>query len=156
MAKSKWIVDGHHYTCPNCKKTIAIVVNESDENIEFCPFCGKRMSDQRTESNFEKLLGKNGELAEERKGQVLAGALGIVRRHCKETPNKIEVIAQLFGKKPNEEFEIVTPSGKVRKVKFTTDRGLLYYDRIGNEWNKNFGFLNFLCEGKAVIDENND
>lgn len=65
--------------------------------------------------------------------------------------NKMEQVAALFGKKLNEEFEIVTPTGKVRKVKFTTDRGLLYYDRIEHEWNKSFGFLNFLCEGEAVI-----
>ena len=65
--------------------------------------------------------------------------------------NKMAEVAALFGKKLNEEFEIVTPAGKVRKVKFTTDRGLLYYDRIEREWNKNFGFLNFLCEGKAVV-----
>jgi predicted nucleic acid-binding Zn ribbon protein len=49
MTEDKWIVDGHHYTCPNCKKTIAIVVNESDEGFEFCPFCGKRMSGQTTD-----------------------------------------------------------------------------------------------------------
>lgn len=47
MAENKWVVDGHHYMCPDCKKTIAIVVNESDEGFEFCPFCGKRMSGQR-------------------------------------------------------------------------------------------------------------
>lgn len=46
MAENKWIVDGHHYTCPSCKRTMAIVVNESDEGFEFCPFCGKRMSGQ--------------------------------------------------------------------------------------------------------------
>ena len=46
MVKNKWMVDGHHYTCPACKKTVAIVVNESDEGFEFCPFCGKRMSGQ--------------------------------------------------------------------------------------------------------------
>ena len=43
MANNKWIIDGHHYTCPDCEKTIAIVVNESDEDFEFCPFCGKRI-----------------------------------------------------------------------------------------------------------------
>lgn len=65
--------------------------------------------------------------------------------------NKMAEVAKLFGKKLNEEFKIVTPSGRVRKVKFTTDRGLLYYDRIENEWCKAYSFLNFLCEGKAVI-----
>lgn len=65
--------------------------------------------------------------------------------------NKMEAVAKLFNKKLGEEFEIVTPKGRVRTVKFTAERGLLYYDRIEREWNKNFGYLNFLCEGKAVI-----
>jgi len=67
--------------------------------------------------------------------------------------NKMEAVAQLFGKKLNEEFKILTPKGRIRKVKFTADRGLLYYDDFEHEWNKNFGFLNFLCEGKAEIIE---
>lgn len=33
------------------------------------------------ENNFEKLLGKNGELVEERKKQVLAGALEMVQHY---------------------------------------------------------------------------
>ena len=77
----------------------------------------------------------------------------ILRYHYKSLTlkNKMAGVAQLFGKKLNEEFEIVTPNGRVRKVKFTTEHGLLYYDRIENEWRKNYGFLNFLCEDKAVI-----
>jgi len=68
--------------------------------------------------------------------------------------NKMETVAKLFGKKLDEEFKILTPKGRIRKVKFTADRGLLYYDDFEHEWNKNFGFLNFLCEGKAeIIDE---
>lgn len=65
--------------------------------------------------------------------------------------NKMAEIAKIFGKELDEEFSILTPRGKIRKVKFTADRGLLYYDNVEHEWNKNFGFLNFLCEGKAVI-----
>ena len=67
--------------------------------------------------------------------------------------SKMAAIAQLFGKKFEEEFVILTPRGKLRKVKFTADRGLLYYDGIVQEWSKNFGYLNFLCEGKAKIVE---
>lgn len=52
MAENKWIVDGHHYTCPVCKKTMAIVINESDDGFEFCPFCGKKMSGQMTEDEL--------------------------------------------------------------------------------------------------------
>lgn len=65
--------------------------------------------------------------------------------------NKMAEVARLFGKTLGEEFVILTPRGRLRKVKFTADRGLLYYDGIECAWNKNFGYLNFLCEGKAVI-----
>ena len=58
------------------------------------------------ENNFDKLLGRNGELVEERKKQVLAGALEIVQRYYKETPNKMEVVAALFGKKLGERFTV--------------------------------------------------
>ena len=58
------------------------------------------------ENNFEKMLGKNGELVEERKKQVLAGALEIVQRYYKETPNKMEVVAALFGKRLGERFTV--------------------------------------------------
>ena len=58
------------------------------------------------ENNFDKLLGRNGELVEERKKQVLAGALGIVQRYCEETPNKMEVVAKLFNKKMGERFTV--------------------------------------------------
>lgn len=61
MTENKWIIDGHHYTCPNCKKTIAIVVNESDEGFDFCPFCGKRIEGLNMEDDkleVTHLLGK--------------------------------------------------------------------------------------------------
>ena len=58
------------------------------------------------ENNFDKLLGRNGELVEEWKKQVLAGALEILQRHCEETTNKMEVIAALFGKKLGERFTV--------------------------------------------------
>ena len=57
-------------------------------------------------NNFEKLLGKNGELVEYRKKQVLEGAFGIIQRHYKDKPNKMEVVAALFGKKPGERFTV--------------------------------------------------
>ena len=58
---------------------------------------------------FDKLFGKNGKLVEERKKQVLAGALEIVQRYCEETPNKMEIVAKLFGKKLGEEFVVKVP-----------------------------------------------
>lgn len=65
--------------------------------------------------------------------------------------NKMQQVAAMFGKKLGEEFEIVTPSGRIRKVKFTADRGSLYYDRIENEWCKNYALLEWMLRGKAVI-----
>ena len=66
MAENKWIIDGHHYTCPNCEKTIAIVVNESDEGLEFCPFCGERMSGQMAENKMEQVAAMFGKKKNER------------------------------------------------------------------------------------------
>lgn len=66
MAENKWIVDGHHYTCPNCEKTIAIVVNESDEGFEFCPFCGERMSGQMAENKMAEVAAMFGKKLGER------------------------------------------------------------------------------------------
>ena len=65
-----------------------------------------KMEQAATMNNFDKLLGRNGELVEERKKQVLTGALEIVQRYYKETPNKMEVVAKLFGKKLGERFTI--------------------------------------------------
>ena len=39
VPKGHWNVDGHHYRCSNCGKTLAIVINESDEDLVACPFC---------------------------------------------------------------------------------------------------------------------
>lgn len=53
----------------------------------------------------DELFGKNGELVEFRKKQVLEGALGIVQRHYKYKPNKMEVIAAIFGKQLGKGFQ---------------------------------------------------
>lgn len=37
------------------------------------------------ENNFEKLLGKNGELVGERQKQVVTGAAQIIKSHCDNT-----------------------------------------------------------------------
>ena len=98
MSENKWEIDGHHYTCPDCKKTMAIVVNESDEGFEFCPFCGKRMSSQTAEDRLEvtHLMGKK-----------LDKPI-IIERETK-TENKMAEVARLFGKKLGEEFTVSVP-----------------------------------------------
>ena len=58
------------------------------------------------ENKCDELFGKNGELVEFRKKQVLEGALEIVQRHYKEIPNKMEVIAAIFGKQLGERFSV--------------------------------------------------
>ena len=99
-------------------------------------------------NNFDKLLGRNGELVELRKEQVLAGALEIVQQYYADKQNKMEAVAQLFGKHLNEEFD-VRFNGKLKCLQFDAQRGLLYFD--GNEWRKNYAYLDWLIRGKAVI-----
>ena len=99
------------------------------------------------DNNFEKLLGENGELVEERQNQVLAGALGIVRRHCKETPNKMEFLAALFGKKLMEEFDIKWGVCEYT-IRFTKD-GMEVTDDYG-EWYE-AQLYRVLLTGEAVI-----
>ncbi len=103
------------------------------------------------ENNFEKLLGKNGELVEERKKQVLEGAFGIVQRYYEETPNKMEAVAKLFNKKINEPFEIESNIHKAKKWVRFSDDGMQYYDSICQRWYPTDGFLKELLTGQAVI-----
>ena len=35
----EWIVDGHHYKCSICGKTLAIIPSESDDDLIGCPYC---------------------------------------------------------------------------------------------------------------------
>jgi hypothetical protein len=81
---------------------LKLVVHESamQRTIEW------ESSPDRGENNFDKLLGQNGELVEERKKQVLAGAFGIARQHYKDKPNKMEMVAKLFGKNLGERFTV--------------------------------------------------
>ncbi|MSV24209.1 hypothetical protein FYJ78_03210 [Selenomonas sp. WCA-380-WT-3B 3/] len=58
------------------------------------------------ENKCDELFGKNGELVEFRKKQVLEGAFGIIQRHYEDKPNKMEVVAALFGKKLGERFTV--------------------------------------------------
>lgn len=43
----EWIIDGHHYKCSRCGKTLAIMFSETDEDdLIGCPFC---LADMRKE-----------------------------------------------------------------------------------------------------------
>jgi hypothetical protein len=66
-----------------------------------------------------------------------------------DKPNKMAEVAALFGKQLGEEFT-VRYEDKVKKWKFD-ERGLLYHNVKENEWRKNYGYLDFLIRGKAVI-----
>lgn len=38
--EGEWIIDGHHYKCSRCGKTLAIMFSETDEDdLIGCPFC---------------------------------------------------------------------------------------------------------------------
>ena len=102
------------------------------------------------ENKCDELFGKNGELVEFRKKQVLEGALEIVQRNYKEMPNKMEVVAALFGKRLNERFT-VNRKGYRFQARFT-EYGL---DILG-EWDNpyfdvNANVLQDLLIGEAVI-----
>lgn len=95
-------VDNEAYIFYYEPKKIKLVVHKDaiQNTIEW------ESSPDKGETNIDKLLGQNGELVEERKKQVLAGALGIVQHYCEETPNKMEVVAALFGKRLGEKFTV--------------------------------------------------
>lgn len=58
------------------------------------------------ENKCDELFGKNGELVEFRKKQVLEGAFGIIQRHYEGKPNKMEMVAAILGKRLNERFTV--------------------------------------------------
>ena len=36
----EWVIDGHHYKCSRCGKTLAIMFSETDDDdLIGCPFC---------------------------------------------------------------------------------------------------------------------
>lgn len=38
--RGEWIIDGHHYKCSQCGKTLAIMFSETDDDdLIGCPFC---------------------------------------------------------------------------------------------------------------------
>lgn len=104
------------------------------------------------ENRCDELFGKNGELVEFRKKQVLKGAFMIIRRHYEDSPNKMEVIARLFGKKLGEVFSVKFVTGsQERNRNFAScccfkANGLFCEDRGPCEI-----MLNDLLTGRAVI-----
>ncbi len=62
--------------------------------------------------------------------------------------NKMAEVAKLFGMKMGDEFD-VRFNGKLKCLKFDEQRGLLYFN--GNEWRKNYAYLDWLVRGKMVI-----
>lgn len=62
--------------------------------------------------------------------------------------NKMAEVARLFGKTLGEEFD-VRFNGKLKCLMFDEKRGLLYFD--GDEWRKNYAYLDWLVRGEAVI-----
>ncbi len=42
--QGKWIIDGHHYKCSQCGKTLALMFSETDDgDLIGCPFCLAKM-----------------------------------------------------------------------------------------------------------------
>ena len=163
MAENKWIIDGHHYTCPACKKTMAIVVNESDEGFDFCPFCGKRISGQMAENKMEQV---DFWIRYFKEHTNTVGCMELDGLDCREVlallqeladkkadkPNKMEQIAKMFSKELGEVFSVEFVKGSLGRNKnfasccyFKAD-GLFCEDRGPCEI-----MLNDLLTGKAVI-----
>ncbi len=105
------------------------------------------------ENNFEKLLGKNGELVGYREKQVLEGAFGIIRCHYEDKPNKIEAIAKLFGKELGEVFPAQC-RGYMVSCKFEPEG--LWLKPHGGFWALNNPWLLFLLTGEAKIVEDKE
>lgn len=105
-------------------------------------------------NSFDKLLGRNGELVEFRKKQVLAGAMYTIQKHYADKQNKMEAVAQLFGKKLNEPFMIESRVHKVNiKVRFT-ENGMEYFDDSCGRWYPTDAFMTEFLTGQATeIDE---
>lgn len=130
----------------DCREVLALLQELADKKVDkpIKNGAGSCMN------NFDKLLGRNGELVEERKKQVLAGALEIVQRHYKETPNKMEVIAALFGKKLGERFTVERDHDRF-DCEFSTC-GCLEHGAYENPYMDFDCFiLEDLLTGKAVI-----
>ena len=104
------------------------------------------------ENKCDELFGKNGELVEFRKKQVLEGALEIVQRHYKEMPNKMEVIAKLFGKKLGEEFKIKDLSTGIIHIASFNNYGMrTYVAGFPNSWKQSWDMVMRLIIGNVVI-----
>lgn len=101
-------------------------------------------------NNFDKLLGRNGELVELRKEQVLTGAMHIIQQHYADKQNKMEAVAKLFGRELGEEFTAVIYDA-VMQCKFTHN-GLKI--KMSDGWHTtNGGWLSCLLTGEAEIVE---
>lgn len=48
----EWIIDGHHYKCSRCGKTLAIMFSETDDDLIGCPFC---LADMRVKDELRGL-----------------------------------------------------------------------------------------------------
>ena len=104
------------------------------------------------ENKCDELFGKSGELVEFRKKQVLEGALEIVQRNYKEIPNKMEVIAKLFGKKLGEEFKIKDLSTGIIHISSFNNYGMrTYVAGFPNSWKQSWDMVMRLIIGNVVI-----
>jgi hypothetical protein len=111
-----------------------------------------KMDQATTMNNFDKLLGRNGELVELRKEQVLAGAMRIIQQYYADKQNKMEAVAKLFGRNLGEEFwaRIV---GKKFEIKCRFAASGFQQTVVAGLWHDNDAFLSLLLTGRAEIVE---
>lgn len=103
-------------------------------------------------NNFDKLLGRNGELAELRKEQVLDGAMHIIQQHYADKQNKMEAVAQLFGKKLGEEF-LIKDYHNAKLPYVFTEKGLFYVKGGKKDLNDRFCLLKLLTGEAVIVDD---
>lgn len=107
-----------------------------------------KMEQAATMNSFDKLLGRNGELVELRKEQMLAGAMHIIQQHYADKQNKMEAVAQMFGKKLFDKFHV-----KLGYDTFSARFSPYGFEIFGEHcmWVTDGQILNKLFIGKAVI-----
>lgn len=61
--EGEWIIDGHHYKCSRCGKTLAIMFSETDDDdLIGCPFC---LADMRGKNELNDELSESDNLCDD-------------------------------------------------------------------------------------------
>ena len=57
--QGEWIIDGHHYKCSRCGKTLSIMFSETDDDdLIGCPFC---LADMQVKTELNRVKDELGD-----------------------------------------------------------------------------------------------